>query len=151
MDHDDEINTRDIESKLQHDCMLPIQVSDKQQHCVIDIDETDFEMHIPTMNFCGPGTNLEERLEADGVTPKKNSKPVDRIDEAALCYDIFYRMHTDARTRIIGDKRMIDEIISIRNPTCRESFERVILVILLSIKRFFTLLFFRIIDSCFNT
>ena len=111
-------------------------------------DETDFEFHIPTMNFCGPGTNLLERLEADGITPKEGSKPVDRIDEAALRHDIFYTEHTDARTRIIGDKQMIDEIKSIPNPTRRESIERVIVVLLLTLKRFFTILFFRIIDNC---
>lgn len=109
-------------------------------------DSTDFEFHLPTMHFCGPGTDLHKRLERDGVTPKKNSQPVDRIDAAALKHDIYYTKHKDARSRIAGDKQMIDEVMNIENPTCREAFERVIVIAALSLKRFFTICFFKIVD-----
>ena len=110
-------------------------------------DATDFEFHLPTMHFCGPGTDLNRRLESDGVTPKKDSEPVDRIDAAALKHDIYYSKHRDARSRIEGDKQMIDEVRNIENPTCQEAFERVIVVAALSIKRFFTICFFKIADA----
>lgn len=57
------------------------------------LNTTDFEMRIPGMNFCGPGTNLLDRLEADTVTPKSKSKPVDRVDEATLRHECFIK-HT---------------------------------------------------------
>lgn len=110
------------------------------------LDETDLEWHIPTMKFCGPGTDLTARLEEDGRTPKANSKPVDRVDEAALRHDIFYRDHTDARSRVKGDAIMIEEVRAIKDPTCRESFERVIVVFALGIKRFVTTLILSMID-----
>ena len=47
------------------------------------INNLPFEMHLPGHNFTGPGTNLKKRLNPD-LTPKKWSKPVNRVDEAAL-------------------------------------------------------------------
>ena len=45
------------------------------------------EKHFLNHNFTGPGTNLEARLNPDG-TPKEDSKPVNRIDEAAYKHDL---------------------------------------------------------------
>ena len=109
-------------------------------------DETDFEWHIPTMKFCGPGTDLSKRLQEDGKTPKPDSMPVDRLDETALCHDLFYTEHKDARSRVEGDKIMIDEVRSIKDPTCRECLERAIVIFALGLKRFFTSLVLSIID-----
>ena len=109
-------------------------------------DETDFEWHIPTMNFCGPGTDLSKRLEEDGKTPKPGSMPVDRVDEAALRHDLFYTEHKDARSRVEGDKIMIDEVRSIKDPTCRECFERAIVITALVLKRFFTSMVLAVVD-----
>ena len=47
------------------------------------------ELHIPGMNFAGPGTRLEYRLNDDG-TPKQFSMPVDRVDQAAYYHDLAY-------------------------------------------------------------
>ena len=44
------------------------------------------ELHIPGMNFAGPGTRLEYRLNDDG-TPKQFIQPVDRVDQAAYYHD----------------------------------------------------------------
>ena len=96
-------------------------------------DHTDFEFHVPFMNFCGPGTNLKNRLDADGK-PLPHSQPVDRIDEAALRHDKFYAEHDGVRERLKADKQMIDEINDIKSPTCRECIERFIVNIALGLK-----------------
>lgn len=85
------------------------------------------------MHFCGPGTRLDVRLNDDG-TPKEDSLPVDRIDEAALRHDKFYASHTNTLERLRADKQMIDEVNSIENPTCRECFERAIVTFALHLK-----------------
>ena len=41
------------------------------------------EKHLPGMQYCGPGTNLDKKLNPDG-TPKPQYLPVDRVDEIAL-------------------------------------------------------------------
>ena len=45
------------------------------------------EMHLPGINFAGPGTNLNERLTSTGVY-KDWSQPVDRVDNAAYHHDL---------------------------------------------------------------
>jgi hypothetical protein len=47
------------------------------------------EMHLPGMNWAGPGTRLDLRLNDDG-TPKQWSMPVDRVDLAAYHHDMSY-------------------------------------------------------------
>lgn len=98
-------------------------------------DQTDYEWHIPGMNFCGPGTDLNKRLNADG-TPKPSSLPVDRIDEAALKHDKFYDNHHGMTERLKADKQMLDEINDIGNPTCRECLERIIVNVVFHAKAF---------------
>ena len=93
------------------------------------------EWHIPGMHYCGPGTNLELRLQADGKTPKPGWEPVDRIDEAALHHDLYYSQHHSQREHAqVGDKLMIDEITAINNPTCREHVECAIVLTILRFK-----------------
>ena len=46
-------------------------------------------MHLPGHNFTGPGTKLKKRLNPD-LTPKKWSKPVNRVDKAAYHHEICY-------------------------------------------------------------
>src|SRR5579864_5851426 len=99
------------------------------------LDETDLdisdvinkiipgEKHLPGMNFCGPGTNLEEKLNADD-TPKPQYLPVDRVDEAALHHDVAYRRHSDLKHRNEADREMITELLNIEQPSCRERCER---------------------------
>ena len=45
------------------------------------------EMHLPSHNFTWPGTNHGKRLNED-LTPKKWSKPINRVDQAAYYHDI---------------------------------------------------------------
>jgi|TARA_Y100000289_G_scaffold66182_1_gene81854 hypothetical protein len=82
------------------------------------------EMHMPGHNFTGPGTKLKQRLNPD-LTPKANSKPVNRVDKAAMHHDICYVKNKDTKTRNnVCDRNMITEMKNIINPTLRERIER---------------------------
>ena len=71
------------------------------------INNLPFEMHLPGHNFTGPGTNLKKRLNPD-LTPKKRSKPVNRVDMAAYNYDLCYLKNDDTATRnAVCDKKYI--------------------------------------------
>ena len=94
-----------------------------------------FEKHLPGMQYCGPGTNLNLKLKADGVTPRKGFEPVDRVDEAAMKHDIKYQEFDDLRHRNEADKEMLRELRNITNPSCRERMERCIVVPILTIKK----------------
>ena len=83
------------------------------------------ELHLPDHNFTGPGTRLDLRLNDDN-SPKQRSIPVDRVDKAAYHHDLAYAEHSDTTNRNIADKRMVNEIDSIPNPTFREKVERAI-------------------------
>jgi Phospholipase A2-like domain len=93
-----------------------------------------FEKHLPGMRYCGPGTNLGNRLHPDG-TPKPGNEPIDRIDEAAMRHDIQYCLYNDRRHRLEADKVMIKELLAIKKPTCRERLERMVVLPFLFIKR----------------
>ena len=59
------------------------------------IDLLPFEMHIPTYEFCGPGTQLKDQRE-----------PKNKLDEACLSHDLAYANNEDRRKadRILADK-----------------------------------------------
>ena len=81
------------------------------------------EMHLPGMNFAGPGTNLNERLTSTEVY-KDWSKPVDRVDNAAYHHDLAYQHFPDTATRNVTDRLMIQEMDAIKDPTLHERVER---------------------------
>ena len=58
------------------------------------------------MNFAGPGTRLDYRLNDTG-TPKSWSQPVDRLDQAAYYHDLAYNEYTDTENRNIADREML--------------------------------------------
>lgn len=91
------------------------------------------EMHLPDHSFTGPGTRLDLRLNPDR-TPKDWSEPVDRVDKAAYHHDLAYAQHSDTATRNIADRKMINELNSIPNPTIRERIERTIVKPILAAK-----------------
>ena len=64
------------------------------------------EMHLPGMNFAGPGTNLNERLTSTGAY-KDWSKHVDRVENAAYHHDLAYQHFPDTATRNVADRLMI--------------------------------------------
>ncbi len=84
------------------------------------------EVHIPGMNFAGPGTRLDLRLNEDS-TPKQWSYPVDRVDQAAYYHDLAYAQHSDTANRNVADNVMLQQMNSISSPTMREKIERAII------------------------
>ena len=96
------------------------------------------EMHIPGMNFAGPGTNLDKRLTSTDAY-QDWSKPVDRVDNAAYHHDLAYKYFNDKQTRNLADKMMFEEMNSIQNPTQREINERKIIEPIISAKAKFGL------------
>ena len=81
-------------------------------------------MHPPGHNFTGPGTKLKKRLNPD-LTPKKWSKPVNRVDKAAYHHDICYLKNDDTATRnAVCDKNMLKELKGIYNPSLREGLDK---------------------------
>jgi hypothetical protein len=103
-----------------------------------------FEKHLPGMNYCGPGTNLQLKLNEDGVTPRKGFEPVDRVDEAAMRHDIKYQQYDDLRHRNEADKEMLRELRNIENPTYRERMERCIVIPILTLKKWIGSLILRL-------
>ena len=88
------------------------------------INNLPFEMHLPGHNFTGPGTKLKKRLNPD-LTPKKWSKPVNRVDKAAYHHDVCYLKNNDTATRnAVCDKNMLKELEGIYNPTLRERLDK---------------------------
>ena len=88
------------------------------------INNLPVEMHLPGHNFTGPGTKLNKRLNSD-LTPKKWSKPINRVDKAAYHHDVCYLKNDDTATRnAVCDKNMLKELEGIYNPTIREKMER---------------------------
>ena len=65
------------------------------------------EMHLPEMNFVGPGTNLDKRLSTRMY--KDCSKPVDRIDNP-VHHDLAYDQFSDTTNRNIADRQMLEKI-----------------------------------------
>src|SRR6218665_3438812 len=84
-----------------------------------------WEMHLPGHSFTGPDTRLDLRLKPDGV-PKTFSEPVDRFDKAALPHDLAYAQYPNTASRNVADRKMVDELNKIPNPTFRERVERAI-------------------------
>ena len=94
------------------------------------------KMHLPDMNFAGPGTNLNERLTSNGAYKDWN-KPVDRVDNAAYHHDLACQYFPDTATRNIADRLMIEEMDAIKDPTLRERVERGIIGPIINAKQKF--------------
>ena len=96
------------------------------------------ELHLPGMNFAGPGTRLEYRLNDDG-TYKEFSKPIDRVDEAAYYHDLAYNEFKDTENRNIADREMLKDLSEIENPSIREKIEMAIIKPIINTKQKFGL------------
>ena len=96
------------------------------------------EMHLPGMNFAGPGTRLDLRLNDNG-TPKDTSRPVDRVDEAAYRHDMAYSAFPDTKMRNVADRVMVAEMDEIKNPSLRERVERAVIKPIINTKANFGL------------
>ena len=88
------------------------------------INNLPVEMHLPGHNFTGAGTKLKKQLNPD-LTPKKWSKPVNRIDKAPYHHGICYLKNNDTATRnAVCDKNMLIELKGIYNPTLQERLDK---------------------------
>jgi hypothetical protein len=90
------------------------------------------------MNWAGPGTRLDLRLNDDGA-PKQWSMPVDRVDLAAYHHDMSYAAHSDTINRNVADRVMLNELDSLSDPTAREQIERAVIKPVISTKERFGL------------
>ena len=98
------------------------------------INNLPVEMHLPGHNFTGPGTKLKKRLNPD-LTPKKWSKPINRVDKAAYHHDVCYLKNDDTATRnAVYDKNMLKELEGIYNPTLRQRLDKSIVSKLIGTK-----------------
>lgn len=66
------------------------------------IDKLPFEAHIPTYNYCGPGTKLDKRLarKDSGINP---------LDESCKEHDIAYSLHKNDTERSKADQKLSSE------------------------------------------
>ena len=98
------------------------------------INNLPFEMHLPGHNFTGPCSKLKKRLNPD-LTPKKWSKPVNRVDEAVYHHDVYYLKNNDTLTRkAVCNKNMLKELKGIYNPSLRERLDKSIVSKLIGTK-----------------
>lgn len=79
------------------------------------------EKHFSNHNFTGTNTNLKERLNA-GDTPKSESIPINRVDLASYRYDLACSDIQNIASRHMADKKMIQYLNEIENPSFRERF-----------------------------
>jgi len=63
------------------------------------INKLPFELHLPSYNFCGPGTRLEKRLA-------RGDQGVNKLDEACRKHDIAYSQFKDIESRHSADKEL---------------------------------------------
>lgn len=68
------------------------------------IDKIPFELHVPTYQYCGPGTHLEKRL-------KRGDPGINPLDAACKIHDIAYNKHKDSNDRSIADQILQNEAL----------------------------------------
>ena len=65
------------------------------------------ELHLPGYSFCGPGTNLDKRLD-EANNPKPWSKPKNRVVEVCMKHDIdYYGNSTILEEKHEADREML--------------------------------------------
>lgn len=68
------------------------------------INKLPIELHIPSYNYCGPGTKLDKRLA-------RGDKGINPLDEACKKHDIAYNTFTDVKNRNKADELLAREAI----------------------------------------
>jgi Domain of unknown function (DUF5679)/Phospholipase A2-like domain len=103
------------------------------------ISKIPVELHLRSLkgkkySFCGPNTNLAERLNPDD-TPKEWSKPINKVDEVCLRHDLAYRDSDLGKgTRRDADKKMLEELGNLKDLTINEKLARSIIKPIISAK-----------------
>lgn len=64
------------------------------------INKLPFELHIPSYQYCGPGTNLKKRLN-------RNDPGINELDRACKAHDIAY-----SQSNTVTDRNRADEILA---------------------------------------
>lgn len=75
-------------------------------------DKLPFELHLPGYQFCGPGTNLAQRL-------KENQVGINKLDAHCKQHDIAYDKSSDLQDRHIADKLLEQQ--SLKRAFARDS------------------------------
>lgn len=70
------------------------------------INKLPVELHIPSYNFCGPGTKLDKRLA-------RGDKGINSLDQACKEHDIAYSKYSDLERRHIADKVLANKAFKI--------------------------------------
>jgi hypothetical protein len=66
------------------------------------IDALPIELHLPTYQYCGPGTKLRKRL-------KRGDPGINKLDEACKAHDIAYSNYSDSEKRSIADRALAEK------------------------------------------
>ena len=96
------------------------------------ISKIPVEFHLRTLkgkkySFCGPNTNLTDRLNPDD-TPKEWSKPINKVDEVCLRHDLAYRDSDLGKgTRHDADKKMLNELNNLKDLNTNEKLARAVI------------------------
>ena len=96
------------------------------------ISKIPVELHLRSLkgkkySFCGPNTNLTERLNPDD-TPKEWSKPINKVDEVCLRHDLAYRDSDLGKgTRHDADKKMLEELNNLKDLNINEKLARAVI------------------------
>jgi hypothetical protein len=96
------------------------------------ISKIPVELHLRTLkgkkySFCGPNTNLTERLNPDD-TPKEWSKPINKVDEVCLKHDLAYRDSDLGKgTRHDADKKMLHDLNNLTDLNINEKLARAVI------------------------
>lgn len=69
------------------------------------INKLPIELHIPSYNYCGPGTKLNRRLG-------RGDKGINPLDEACKDHDIAYSKYSDLERRHAADKVLANKALS---------------------------------------
>lgn len=65
------------------------------------IDILPAEIHFPSYQYCGPGTNLQKRLS-------RGDPGINKLDAACKVHDIAYSKYKDNKNRSIADKDLAE-------------------------------------------
>jgi len=93
------------------------------------------EFHLPGYRYCGPGTNLNKRLDEDDI-PTSGNEPVNAIDNVCYNHDLAYKYNKDLEMRQLADVNAIHELNNLENLTLSERFSRGLIKTLLKGKIF---------------
>lgn len=66
------------------------------------IDALPIELHLPTYQYCGPGTKLKKRLA-------RGDPGINKLDEACKAHDIAYSNYSDSERRSIADRALAEK------------------------------------------